>query len=280
MGNRQRVSRWAASRRRASVCRGGAAVSRDVEPGGEAYVPAGGEPQSLSDGEAPAAAGGEAPAAAGGEAPAAAGGETPAAAGGEAYARGASQPRAPAAAGASEPHAPASAAASDPINAYATALANAVRLSLAFLATKLSLELSAAMPQVAALLQELSGEIAQVRASMEAMPQGTPKAREAKAASVAILAAIEAKLSLNLSPCADEQRSAPPEEHEQTPMEADKVCAELSLFVDGELEAERATIFRDHLVGCEECRSGLLKAQQWVARLSERKEPSETKGPT
>jgi len=50
----------------------------------------------------------------------------------------------------------------------------------------------------------------------------------------------------------------------------DSPCADLSLFVDGELAAERAAAFRKHLDTCEACRTKLIQAGQLVARLSER----------
>lgn len=398
MGNRYRVSRWVASRRRASVCRGGGPVARDVEretstasevqvlagceaqaadgggplaaiggeptaPACEAQAAAGSGPLAVIGGE-PAAPGSTPPAALGCKAPtapaggplgtvdgdsaapgsgslaapscgaqvaagsgplAATGGEPTAASGGplaaiageptapgcEAQAAAGSGPLGtgngdpaapgswplgtgggdpaasdsgpigtgggdPAAPGSGSPAAvggePAAAGAGDPINTYVTALAKAVKLSLAFLAARLSLELSATMRQVADLLQELSGEISKVRASLEAMPQGIPKAREAKAVSVAILTSIEAKLALSLHHRAAEQRSALSGGHEQTPRAADKACAWLSLFVAGELECERAAIFRNHLAGCERCRTELLTELRLVARLSEKKE--------
>ena len=51
-------------------------------------------------------------------------------------------------------------------------------------------------------------------------------------------------------------------------------CADLCLFVDGELEADRAMAYRRHLETCDPCRAGVLSAQQLAARLSERKEPT------
>lgn len=54
----------------------------------------------------------------------------------------------------------------------------------------------------------------------------------------------------------------------------DNLCADLCAFVDGELEAGRATAFRDHLAGCEACPAELFREGQLTARLSERKEPT------
>lgn len=45
-------------------------------------------------------------------------------------------------------------------------------------------------------------------------------------------------------------------------------CPDLVLFVDGELDPERAEAFRDHLATCSECRIGLVQAMQLNARLS------------
>lgn len=43
-------------------------------------------------------------------------------------------------------------------------------------------------------------------------------------------------------------------------------CADLTQFLDGELEEERAAAFRAHLPGCEACRAGVVEG----AALSER----------
>ena len=46
-------------------------------------------------------------------------------------------------------------------------------------------------------------------------------------------------------------------------------CDELIAFADGELDAERAAAFRNHLRTCEACQGALIEAVQLSARLSE-----------
>jgi anti-sigma factor RsiW len=53
-----------------------------------------------------------------------------------------------------------------------------------------------------------------------------------------------------------------------------KPCADLLALVDGELDAERAQAFRDHLPDCEPCKVKLLEVMQLVAQLSA-SEPTE-----
>lgn len=45
-------------------------------------------------------------------------------------------------------------------------------------------------------------------------------------------------------------------------------CSDLSAFADGELEPERAAVFRAHLPSCEACQRGLIETQQLAARLT------------
>src|SRR5262245_25732714 len=45
-------------------------------------------------------------------------------------------------------------------------------------------------------------------------------------------------------------------------------CADLIRFVDGELEAEHAAAFRDHLSNCNACQGGLVAAMQLSTRLA------------
>jgi len=45
-------------------------------------------------------------------------------------------------------------------------------------------------------------------------------------------------------------------------------CDDLLGFVDGELDAERAAAFRDHLRSCDACRTGLVEAVQLSAQLT------------
>jgi hypothetical protein len=51
--------------------------------------------------------------------------------------------------------------------------------------------------------------------------------------------------------------------------EPTKPCDDLIAFVDGELDSERAGVFRIHLRTCEACQSALIEAVQLSARLSE-----------
>jgi anti-sigma factor RsiW len=52
------------------------------------------------------------------------------------------------------------------------------------------------------------------------------------------------------------------------------LCADLICFADGELEADRAASFRDHLATCEACQAGLVEALQLNAQLSALREHS------
>jgi len=122
---------------------------------------------------------------------------------------------------------------------------------------ELSISLLSASSRVAALYQQLSRAVVRLRASVEAMSPGSPYAREAKDSFLAMLAVVEQRVGTTFSSGADGSR-----------------CADLCLFVDGELEADRATAFREHLAGCEACRAELPRAQQLASRLSERKEPT------
>src|SRR5215470_8706958 len=45
-------------------------------------------------------------------------------------------------------------------------------------------------------------------------------------------------------------------------------CHDLVSFADGELDAERAAAFREHLRTCEACQEGLVEAMQLSAHLS------------
>ena len=46
-------------------------------------------------------------------------------------------------------------------------------------------------------------------------------------------------------------------------------CDDLLSFAEGELDRERAAVFRDHLRTCEVCPARLIEATQLAARLSE-----------
>jgi hypothetical protein len=122
---------------------------------------------------------------------------------------------------------------------------------------ELSIALMSDAGRVTALHQQLSRAVARLRASVEAMSPGSPYAREAKDSFMAMLAVIEQRVGTTFSSGADV-----------------RPCADLCLFVDGELEADRAMAYRRHLETCETCRAGVLRAQQLAARLSERKEPT------
>lgn len=122
---------------------------------------------------------------------------------------------------------------------------------------KLSIAILSAAGRLAALQQQLSRAVARLRSSIEAMPPGSPHTREAKDSFLAMLAVVEQRVGTMVSSNAD-----------------DSPCADLWLFVDGELEADRAMAFRRHLETCEACKADLLKAEQLAARLTERKEPT------
>jgi anti-sigma factor RsiW len=56
------------------------------------------------------------------------------------------------------------------------------------------------------------------------------------------------------------------------------LCADLIYFADGELEADRAAVFRDHLATCEPCQAGLVEALQLSAQLSALRDHSNGRG--
>jgi Putative zinc-finger len=52
-------------------------------------------------------------------------------------------------------------------------------------------------------------------------------------------------------------------------LEVTPVCDDLISLADGELDGERAAVFRVHLATCEPCQNDLLEAMQLSARLSD-----------
>lgn len=49
---------------------------------------------------------------------------------------------------------------------------------------------------------------------------------------------------------------------------AELMCWQVGAFVDGDLDAERADAFREHLDGCAKCRAEVLGLEQLKARLT------------